>query len=110
MIPRLGPGVPALSIVRISWSTPLLTAALVCVSLLAAAFALLLVRQRRVTVNTGRRGEQLLAELRAREEEDRHLLHRRLPAIVEAQTNQAVTVPAPCVPSTARTPTANCSW
>ncbi|EMD28598.1 ATP-binding protein [Amycolatopsis azurea] len=74
---------------------PLLTAALICVSLLAAAFALLLVRQRRVTVNTGRRGEQLLAELRAREEENWHLLHRRLPAIVEAQANQAVTVPGP---------------
>ncbi|AXB47934.1 ATP-binding protein [Amycolatopsis albispora] len=74
---------------------PLLLAGLICLLLLAIALAVLLVRQRNVTVNVGRHRDAAVAELNAREAEERHLREVRLPALAESLANPSVTVPGP---------------
>ncbi|GAB2756066.1 ATP-binding protein [Amycolatopsis magusensis] len=74
---------------------PLLTAASSCLLLLSLVLTVLLLRQRRVTVNLGRYRDAAHAELAAREAEERHLIGVRLPALAESLANPAVTVPGP---------------
>ncbi|WP_414942479.1 ATP-binding protein [Amycolatopsis sp. cmx-11-51] len=73
----------------------LLLAGLICLLLLAIALAVLLLRQRNVTTTVGRYRDAAVAELNAREAEERHLREVRLPAIAESLANPSVTVPGP---------------
>lgn len=73
----------------------LLLAGLICLLSLAIALAVLLLRQRNVTTTVGRYRDAAVAELNAREAEERHLREVRLPAIAESLANPSVTVPGP---------------
>ncbi|MGC7094352.1 ATP-binding protein [Amycolatopsis lurida] len=74
---------------------PLLLAGLSCLLLLAIVLAVLLLRQRNVTATVGRYRDAAVAELNAREAEERHLREVRLPAVAESLSNPSVTVPGP---------------
>ncbi|WP_242579325.1 ATP-binding protein [Amycolatopsis sp. 195334CR] len=74
---------------------PLLLAGLSCLLLLAIVLAVLLLRQRNVTAAVGRYRDAAVAELNAREAEERHLREVRLPAVAESLANPSVSVPGP---------------
>ncbi|MFC0038056.1 sensor histidine kinase [Actinomadura rayongensis] len=73
----------------------LLTAALACLAAGLAAVAVLLLRQRQITARLRRRNDALAYEMRLREDELRHLVTTRLPALAEVPRDQPVTVPGP---------------
>ncbi|POM25245.1 Histidine kinase-, DNA gyrase B-, and HSP90-like ATPase [Actinomadura rubteroloni] len=73
----------------------LLTAALACLAAGLAAVAVLLLRQRQITARLRQRNDVLAYEMRLREDELRHLVTTRLPALAEVPRDHPVPVPGP---------------
>ncbi|APU16081.1 MULTISPECIES: ATP-binding protein [Actinoalloteichus] len=82
----------------------LLTIALWCLVVGALALVILLVRQQQISTQLRARNTALEDDLRARDEEARHLVSARLPALVDALSHMAADVPGPLHPHLANTP------